>query len=58
MNIQTILVPVDFSDVTPKVVAAAAAFAQPFGANLVLLYVSEPEPDFVGFEPGPQAVRA
>lgn len=58
MNIQTILVPVDFSDVTPKVVAAAAALAQPFSAQIVLLHVSEPEPDFVGFEPGPQAVRA
>jgi nucleotide-binding universal stress UspA family protein len=24
---------------------------------LILLHVSEPEPDFVGFEPGPMAVR-
>lgn len=58
MNIQTILVPVDFSDVTSTVVSAAAALAQPFNSKIVLLHVSEPEPDFVGFEPGPQAVRA
>lgn len=58
MNFQTILVPVDFSDVTPKVMSAATALARPFNAHIVLLHVSEPEPDFVGFEPGPQAVRA
>lgn len=58
MNIQTILVPIDFSDVTSKVVEAAAALAQPFSSQIVLLHVSEPEPDFVGFEPGPQSVRA
>jgi nucleotide-binding universal stress UspA family protein len=58
MNIQTILVPVDFSDVTAKLVSAAAALAQPFSSRIILLHVSEPEPDFVGFEPGPQAVRA
>lgn len=58
MNIQTILVPVDFSDVTPQVIAAASALAGPFKSHIVLLHISEPEPDFVGFEPGPQAVRA
>lgn len=32
-------------------------FAATFGSRVVLLHVSEPEPDFVGFEPGPMAVR-
>ncbi|RYD76556.1 MAG: universal stress protein [Verrucomicrobiaceae bacterium] len=57
MNLQTILVPVDFSDVTSKVVKAAGELARMFGSRLVLLHVSEPEPDFVGFEAGPQSVR-
>ncbi len=57
MNLQTILVPVDFSDVTVKVVKAATDLARAFGSRMVLLHISEPEPDFVGFEPGPQSVR-
>jgi nucleotide-binding universal stress UspA family protein len=57
MNISTILVPVDFSDVTMKVVRMAAEMARAFGSRIVLLHVSEPEPEFVGFEPGPQSVR-
>ena len=54
---KTILVPVDFSDTTPSVVETAKKFASVFGSRVVLLFVSEPEPDFVGFEPGPIAVR-
>jgi nucleotide-binding universal stress UspA family protein len=54
---KTILVPVDFSDVTPRVVETARSMAQAFQARIVLLHVSEPEPDFIGFEPGPMAVR-
>ena len=54
---KTILVPVDFSDTTNGVIEAAKKFATTFGSRVVLLYVSEPEPDFVGFEPGPMAVR-
>jgi nucleotide-binding universal stress UspA family protein len=55
---KTILVPIDFSDVSSRVVNTAHELARSFGARLVLLHVSEPEPDFVGFEPGPVAVRA
>lgn len=54
---KTILVPVDFSDVTTRVLETARAMSRAFGAKLVLLHVSEPEPDFIGFEPGPIAVR-
>jgi nucleotide-binding universal stress UspA family protein len=54
---KTVLVPIDFSEATPRVLAAATAQARAFGARLVLLHVIEPEPDFVGFEPGPAAVR-
>ncbi len=54
---KTILVPVDFSDATPGLIETAKKFATTFGSRVVLLHVSEPEPDFVGFEPGPMAVR-
>lgn len=54
---KTILVPVDFSDTTPPVLAEAQVLAQALGCDLVLLKVAEPEPDFVGFEPGPVTVR-
>ncbi|MEQ1860330.1 MAG: universal stress protein [Chthoniobacteraceae bacterium] len=54
---KTILVPVDFSDVTARVVEAARSVARAYSARIVLLHVSEPEPDFIGFEPGPMAVR-
>jgi nucleotide-binding universal stress UspA family protein len=55
---KTILVPVDFSDVTAQVVETARKFAAAFESRLVLLNVAEPEPDFVGFEAGPPTVRA
>lgn len=54
---KTILVPVDFSDVTPRVIDTARSLAAAYGSKLILLHVTEPEPDFVGFEPGPIAVR-
>ena len=53
----TILVPVDFSDATPRVVETARQLARAFQSRIVLLNVAEPEPDFVGFEPGPVTVR-
>jgi nucleotide-binding universal stress UspA family protein len=54
---KTILVPIDFSDVTGKVVETAAALAAAFGSNVILVHVTEPEPQFVGYEPGPLSVR-
>ena len=52
-----ILVPVDFSDATDAVTARAAGLAQALQAQLILLHVAAPQPDFVGYEPGPQSVR-
>lgn len=57
-NVHTLLVPIDFSDVTPRVLDAAKNLAGAFQSRVVLLHISEPEPDFVGFEPGPVSVRA
>jgi len=38
-------------------VDTARQLARAFNARIVLLHVAEPEPDFVGFEPGPITVR-
>lgn len=52
-----ILVPVDFSDVTDKVLQEARALARQFGAKTWLVHVAAPEPDFIGYEVGPAYIR-
>lgn len=52
-----ILVAVDFSPVTPAVLAAAAEEARTRGAELHLVHVAAPEPDFVGREVDPPEMR-
>ena len=52
-----ILVPVDFSDATGAVIAEALRLAKALQTGMVILHVAPPEPEFVGYEPGPQSVR-
>jgi nucleotide-binding universal stress UspA family protein len=52
-----ILVCVDFSELTDTVVEQAKTLARLADAEVRLLHVAEPNPDFVGFEAGPDAVR-
>lgn len=52
-----ILVPVDFSDVTDAAIDTAMRLAQAFDSALCIVHVVPEEPDFVGYEPGPQSVR-
>lgn len=52
-----ILVPIDFSPVTSEVLKIATSLAKTFHSHLWLIHVAAPDPDFVGFEPGPQVVR-
>ncbi len=52
-----ILVAVDFSDVTPRVVDTARELATGRAAKLWLVHVAPPEPEFIGYEVGPQVVR-
>ena len=54
MNILTCI---DFSASTEKVVNKTAEIAKAISAKLWLLHIAEPEPDFVGYEVGPQSVR-
>lgn len=52
-----ILVPIDFSRVTSAVIDQAAALAERFDAEIALLHVAAPDPDFVGYDAGPETVR-
>ncbi|MBX3023574.1 universal stress protein [bacterium] len=54
---KNILAAVDFSPVSSAVIEQATALSQAFGAALWMLHVAAPDPDFVGYEPGPQSVR-
>jgi len=54
---KTILAAIDFSDATEGVVSAAAELTRALGGVLHLLHVEAPDPEFVGYEPGPQHVR-
>ena len=54
---KTILVAIDFSDCTEDVIKCAMEFAHAFRAELALVHVAAPDPDFVGYDAGPQSVR-
>jgi nucleotide-binding universal stress UspA family protein len=54
MNILTC---VDLSESTDKIVVRAVEIAKAVSAKLWFLHVAEPEPDFIGYEVGPQSVR-
>ena len=53
----SILVAVDLSPASEKVVAAAGRVAKLTGAPVYILHAAEPEPDFVGYDAGPETVR-
>ena len=52
-----ILVTVDFSNTTDRVMRVTEAIARGSGAHLYLLHVADPEPDFMGYDAGPEVVR-
>lgn len=52
-----ILVAVDLSPASEKVVEAAGGVAKLTGATVYVLHAAEPEPDFVGYDAGPEVVR-
>ena len=54
---KTILVPIDLSDISARVVEHAVRLSRAFTAELWLIHVAAPDPDFVGFRTGPQYVR-
>mgnify|MGYP001821715466 FL=1 len=52
-----ILVAVDLSPASEKVVETAGDVARLTGARVYVLHAAEPEPDFVGYDAGPEVVR-
>jgi nucleotide-binding universal stress UspA family protein len=48
---------IDFSPVSEAVIKCATAIARAFSSTIALLHVADPEPDFVGFRPGPEVAR-
>jgi nucleotide-binding universal stress UspA family protein len=53
---KTVLVAVDFSDVTLKVVKAAIHLAKPFQSRIILMHVTEIAPQLVTLSAGPDAI--
>lgn len=52
-----ILVAVDLSPASEKIVDAARDVAKLSDSSVFVLHVAEPEPDFVGYDVGPEVVR-
>ncbi len=52
-----ILAAIDFSEASPRVVGTAAELAEKFDADLWLVHVAAGEPEFVGYDVGPESVR-
>jgi len=56
-DMQTVLVAIDFSDSTDRVIDWAARLAERCESRVWLIHVAAPNPDFVGYEAGPDVVR-
>lgn len=52
-----ILVAIDLSDASEKVVGVAKYLAKATDGDVRVLHVAEAEPDFVGYDAGPEVVR-
>lgn len=52
-----IIAAVDFSEVSEAVIEQSIGLAQAFSAELTLIHVAAPDPEFVGYDAGPDTVR-
>lgn len=52
-----ILVAIDFADATERLLQVAGNTAKTTGSTVYLVHVAEPNPDFVGYQAGPDVVR-
>jgi nucleotide-binding universal stress UspA family protein len=52
-----LIVAVDFSDPTDLILRVARRLAKSLDASVWVVHVAEPEPDFVGYDAGPEVVR-
>lgn len=56
-DIRNILIAVDFGDADKNLLAMGGQMALKFGAAVWVVHIAMPDPDFVGYEPGPQYIR-
>ncbi|APG60291.1 universal stress protein [Christiangramia salexigens] len=56
-TLDNIMVAVDFNESIGELMVYAESLAQKFKAKVWVLHVADPEPDFIGYEPGPQYIR-
>jgi nucleotide-binding universal stress UspA family protein len=54
---KNILVAIDFSGMTGRLIEQAIPLAEKFDAKLWLVHIAAPDPAFVGYEVGPQYIR-
>ena len=54
---KNVLAAIDFSPVSDNVVAFAAKLAKVSNTKLFILHIASPEPDFVGYDVGPETER-
>ncbi|MBK6342632.1 MAG: universal stress protein [Flavobacteriales bacterium] len=54
---KSILAAIDFSAVTPRLLALATELAKGHDSKLWIIHVAAPDPDFIGFRTGPQYIR-
>lgn len=52
-----LLVAIDFSDPTDRILRVAERLAKSLDASVWVVHAAEPEPDFVGYDAGPEVVR-
>jgi nucleotide-binding universal stress UspA family protein len=52
-----LLVAIDFSDPTDLIFRVAKRLAASLNASVWVVHAAEPEPDFVGYDAGPEVVR-
>lgn len=57
VEINNILVAVDFNDAVNELLNYGESMAEKFDAKLWVIYVAAPDPDFVGYDAGPQYIR-
>jgi nucleotide-binding universal stress UspA family protein len=54
---KNILVTLDFDENEKRLIDYASKFSKCFNSKLWLIHVTAPDPDFVGYEVGPQYIR-
>ena len=54
---KNILVSIDFNEQEALLMDRAYEFAKAFDAKIWLVHIAAPDPDFVGYDAGPQYVR-